>query len=228
MMGNNSVPVLATLFLLSYAKLLHTIITALFYTMVYTSHGPKTVWTADGNVDYLGPQHAPLFATAVAVLLLLWLPYTLLLFLGQSLQKCNCQLVVRMLMKIKPLLDAHYGPLKSKHRYWFGALLLARATILLISALVPANHSSVTVLCILVTSVVLTHFGHFVYPNLAVAVFEITFFMNFAILSGAHSFTTTAGGGVAMPAYTLIGVALAQFVGLIIFKVFSIFKQSEE
>ena len=76
-MGNNSVPVLATLFLLSYAKLLQTIITAQSYTMVYTSHGPKAVWTADGNVDYLNPQHAPLFATAVAVLLFLWLPYTL-------------------------------------------------------------------------------------------------------------------------------------------------------
>ena len=227
-MGNNSVPVLATLFLLSYAKLLRTIITALSYTIVYTSHGPKAVWTADGNVDYLGPQHAPLFATAVAVLLFLWLPYTLLLFLSQWLHRCNCRLLVRTLMKIKPFLDAHYGPVKSKHHYWFGALLLARATILLISALIPTNHSSVTVLCILVTSVVLTHFGHFVCHNLAAAIFDITFFVNLAILSGAHSFTITAGGGVAVPTYTLIGVAFAQFVGLIIFKVFSILKQSEK
>ena len=52
-MGNNSVPVLATLFLLSYAKIFRTIITALSYTVVYTSHGHMVVWTADGNVDYL-------------------------------------------------------------------------------------------------------------------------------------------------------------------------------
>ena len=227
-MGNNSVPVLATLFLLSYAKLLRTIITALSYTMVYTSHGPKAVWTADGNVDYLGPQHAPLFATAVAVLLFLWLPYTLLLFLGQWLHRCNCRLLVRTLMKIKPFLDAHYGPLKNKHHYWFGALLLARATILVISALLSANRSSIIVLCILVTSMVLTYFGHLVYHNLAVVMFDLTFFVNLVILSGAHSFTTTAEGGVAVPAYTLFGVALAQFVGLVIFKVFSILKQSEK
>ena len=88
-MGNNSVPVLTNLFLLSHAKLLRTIITALSYTMVYTSHGPK----ADGNVDYLGTQHAPLFTTAVAVLLFLWLLYTLPLFLGQWLYRCNCQLI---------------------------------------------------------------------------------------------------------------------------------------
>ena len=227
-MGNNSVPVLATLFLLSYAKLLRTIITALSYTIVYTSHGSKAVWTADGNVDYLGPKHAPLFTTAVAVLLFLWLPYTLLLFLGQWLHRCNCRLVVNMLIKIKPFLDAHYGPVKSKHRYWFGALLLVRAVILLISALVPANRSSAVVLCILVSAAVLTHFGHLVYHNLAVATFDIAFFMNLVLLTGVNSFIATAGGGLAMSAYTLTGIAFVQLIGLVFFKVFSILKQSEK
>ena len=227
-MGNNSVPVLATLFLLSYAKLLRTIITALSYTIVYTSHGPKAVWTADGNVDYLGPKHAPLFTTAVAVLLFLWLPYTLLLFLGQWLHRCNCRLVDKMLIKIKPFLDAHYGHVKSKHRYWFGALLLVRAAILLISALIPANRSSAVVLCILVSAAVLTHFGHLVYRNLAVATFDTTFFMNLVLLTGANSFIAAAGGGLAMSAYTLTGIAFVQFIGLVLFKVFSILKQSEK
>ena len=60
-----------------------------------------------------------------------------------------------------------------------------------------------------VYAVVLTHFGQLVYHNLAVVVFDLSFFTNLAMLSGAHSFTTTAGGGVAVPAYTLIGVAFA-------------------
>ena len=227
-MGNNSVPVLATLFLLSYAKLFRTIITALSYTMVYTSHGPKAVWTADGNVDYLGPQHAPLFATSVAVLLFLWLPYTLLLFLGQWLHRCNCRLIVRMLMRIKPFLDAHYGPLKSKHHYWFGAVLLVRAAILLISALVPANRSSIVVLCVLVSAVALAYFGQLVNRNLAVAMFNIASFMNLVLLTGAYSFITTAGGDVAVSAYMLVGVAFVQFVGLIFFKVFFILRKNEK
>ena len=67
-MGNNSVPVLAILFLFSYAKLVRTIITALSYTMLCTSHSCKAKWTADGHLDYLGPKHAPL-------LLHLWLFY---------------------------------------------------------------------------------------------------------------------------------------------------------
>ena len=223
-MGNNSVPVLATLFLLSYAKLLRTIITALSYTLVYTSHGPKAVWTADGNVDYFGPKHAPLFATAVAVLLFLWLPYTLVLFLHM----CNCHLIVRMLMKVKPFLDAHYGPLKHKHHYWFGTLLLMRAVILLISALVPADRSNILVLCVSLSAVVLTYFGNMVYRNLAVSMFDTFFFMNLALLGVANFFTTTAGGNMAVPTYTLIGVALVQFVGLVLFKLFSILRRSEK
>ena len=225
-MGNNSVPVLATLFLLSYAKLFRTIITALSYTMVYTSHGPKAVWTADGNVDYLGREHAPLFATSVVVFLFLWLPYTLLLFFGQWLHRCNCRLTVRMLMRIKPFLDAHYGPLKSKHCYWFGTLLLVRAAILLISALVPANRSSIVVLCVLVSAVALAYFGQFVNRNLAVAMFDIASFMNLVLLTGAYSFVTTAGGDLAVSTYLLVGVAFLQFVGLILFKLFFILRQN--
>ena len=129
-MGNNSVPVLATLFLLSYAKLFRTIITALSYTMLITSQEnddkfiTKAVWSADGNMDYLGSKHFPLFAIAVATLVFLWLPYTLLLFLCQWLHRCNCRQVNKILFSMKPFLDAHYGPLKGRHRYWFGALHL--------------------------------------------------------------------------------------------------------
>ena len=127
-MGNNSVPVLATLFLLSHAKLFRTIITALSYTMLSTSQEndekfiTKAVWSADGNMDYLGSKHSTLFAIAVFTLVFLWLPYTLLLFLGQWLHRCNCRLVTTYLVNMKPFLDVHYGPLKGRHRYWFGAL----------------------------------------------------------------------------------------------------------
>ena len=132
------------------------------------------------------------------------------------------------LMKIKPFLDAHYGPLKSKHRYWFGALLLVRAVILLISALVPSNRSSVVVLCTSIISVVLMYFGQLVYRNLAVSIFDTFSFMNLAVLGVATCFTTTARGDLSVPTYILIGVAFVHFVGLVIFKVFSILKQSEK
>ena len=226
-MGNNSVPILATLFLLSYAKLFRTIITALSFTLLSTTHGSKAVWSADGNLDYLGPEHAPLFAVAAATLLFLWLPYTLLLFLGQWLHRCNCCLITRMMMKIKPFLDAHYGPLKGNHRYWFGALLLVRAVILLISALIPANRANITVFSIAVCSLVLTGFAVGVYKSFTVATFNAVWFINLGLLSISHMFTTLERGNISLALNCLFGLAFAQFIGLVFFKVLVIIKHSE-
>lgn len=97
--GNNSVPILATLFFLSYGKLLRTIITALSYTKLYSSHGHKVVWSADGILDYLSLKHTPLFTVVAATLLFIWLPYTLLLFLGQWLHRCHSQWVPCFMVK---------------------------------------------------------------------------------------------------------------------------------
>ena len=224
MMGNNSVPVLATLFLLSYAKLFRIIISALSYTILYTTQGHEAVWTADGNMEYLGPKHTPLFCIAVATFFCLWLPYTLVLFLGQWLYKCNLQLISRTLFKIKPFLDAHYGPLKDKHRYWFGALHLVRAAILLVSALIPADHSSIVTISILASAVVIMYIGSIVYQNTVVAMFNMGFFLNLILLTGATFFTQIIGDNSGMDAYILIGLACLQFIGLVIFKIFLIFK----
>ena len=224
LMGNNSVPVLATLFLLSHAKLFRIIISALSYTILYTSEGHKTVWSADGNVDYLSPKHMVLFVVAVVSLLFLWLPYTLVLFLAQWLHMCNCQPIVRFLFKIKPFLDAHYAPLRDKHRYWFGTLHLVRAAILLVSSLIPADHSSIVTINILASSAVLMYFGSIVYNKTVVAMFNMGFFLNLTLMTGATFYSHTVGGDSRVYVYPVIGLALLQFVGLLIFKVYSILK----
>ena len=226
-MGNNSVPALATLFLLSYAKLYRNIITVLSYTMLHTTHGQKAVWSADGNLDYLGPEHAPLFAMAIATLLFLWLPYTLLLFLGQWLHKFNCLFITRMLMKMKPFLDAYYAPFKDKHRYWFGALLLVRAAVLLTSAVVPANSSRIVVFSIALSAVLLPLWGQNVYRNSTIRMFDMWYFVNLALLAVTKLFNNDENISEA-PYNILIGMAFAQFLGLILYKVFLIIKRSEK
>ena len=225
--GYNSVPVLATLFLLSYAKLLRTIITVMSYTIVDYPQGSKAVWSADGNIDYLGPKHAPLFVVALATLLFLWLPNTLLLLLGQWLRQFDNRLLTRMLMKIKPFLDAYYGPLKDKHYYWFGALLFIRIVILLISSVLPANNFSVFTLSISVSAgalVVFTAIGPAVYRSKVTSVFETALFTNLALLGLAKFYVHIAGGNQAPFTYLLIGMAFAQFLGLVTYHVFSVLK----
>ena len=54
MFGRNPVAILATLFFLSYAKLLRTIITVLSFTYLeYPDEAEVAVWLYDGNVRYL-------------------------------------------------------------------------------------------------------------------------------------------------------------------------------
>ena len=145
MFGRNTVPVLATLFLLSYAKLIQLIVTAMSYTFVEFPYGKKAVWSADSNIEYLENPHLLLFLAAVAILVFLWLPYMLLMLSAQWLQKYNLCIITSTLNRMKPFLDAHYGPLKDKHRYWFGALLLTRVASLLISELIPSHNFGIVI-----------------------------------------------------------------------------------
>ena len=60
MFGSNPVAVLATLFLLSYAKLLRTVVAALLYTSLeYPNNLQIAVWLYDGNIKYLRVQTHP-------------------------------------------------------------------------------------------------------------------------------------------------------------------------
>ena len=80
MLGSNPVPVLATLILVSYAKVLGTLI-----TLVYPVNYSRKVWLHNANVDYFSGKHIPLFLVAILVFFL-FLPYTFLLLFGQWLQ----------------------------------------------------------------------------------------------------------------------------------------------
>ena len=84
LLGSSPVPVLATLFLLSYAKILRTVIAALSLTILHYPHKDVMVWIHDANV--LLVKYIPLALAALLFLLFLFLPYTLLLLLGQWLQ----------------------------------------------------------------------------------------------------------------------------------------------
>ncbi len=119
--GRNPVAVLATLFLLSYTKLLRTIIAIVSFTYIsYPDGSEVAVWRYDGNVSYLSGKHIPLFLFAMLVLLLLFLPYTVLLTFGQWIQRKSAIRLFSWITdyRVKSFLDAYHGPFKDKHRYW--------------------------------------------------------------------------------------------------------------
>ena len=91
---NRTIPVLATVLLLSYIKLVGITSSALKFSFILeypndTIVNPKpsvtTVWLMDRNLDYCGHPHILLFIAGLATLLFMWLPYTLVLLLMQCL-----------------------------------------------------------------------------------------------------------------------------------------------
>ena len=121
--GMNTVQVLATLFLFSYAKLLRLTITVFQPTQL--TDGLK-VWHYDGNIPYLGSKHIPLMLVSLFFFVLFFIPYTLIIFGIQWLQIFSHWKPFRWVNKLKPLFDAYTGPYEDKHRYWTGLLLLVR------------------------------------------------------------------------------------------------------
>ena len=124
LIGRNAIKVLATLFLLSSAKLGCATITSLSYTSIhYSDNLQVSVWLPDANVRYLQGKHIPLFITAVVFWLLVFCFIIVLTFI-QCLQKKSDTLPLLWVNKLKPLFDAYTGPYKDRYRFWPGFLLL--------------------------------------------------------------------------------------------------------
>ena len=221
--GRNAVPVLATLFLLSYAKLLRITMTVFQSTdLEYPDNIVRKIWLYDGNVDYLKGKHIPLFIAAL-LLLLISLPYTAILIFIQYLQHWSSYRVLFWVKKLKPLFDAYIGPYKDKHRYWTGLLLLVRIILFLIFSLNILGSANINLLAIIVT--VLLLFTHLsvsggVYKTWHLNIIEYSFFLNLGVLSSATLYTSTVTGrGQTTVVYTSVSIAFALFIIIVVFHI---------
>lgn len=225
--GNNPVKVLATLFLLSYAKLQRTIIAALSVTtLTYPDGQVKWLWKYDPNIEYFSWKHVPLFAVAIVVVLVLVLPYVLLLLFIQVLRRAGGSNQRRSLWlaRLLPLFDAYTAPYKPACQFWVGFLLLIRAVLLIVFAANRTNDSSVNLVAIsAVVILVLTLAWNLggVFKSRALDVLESSFLLNLGIFSVATHYIATQGGNQAALAYCSAGVVFAEFVGIMLYHFFA-------
>ena len=220
-LGNNPVAVLATLFLLSYAKLLRSIINPLYYTFLDYPSDRKVVWLVDGNVNYLKGEHIPLFVASLLALFLLFIPFTLLLLLGQCIQAQSERKCFKWISdyRVSTFLDVYHGPFKNKHRYWCGLLLVTRFCIFLVFTFNVDGDTSVNILAIAVCLICLqsTFILFTVYKAWYLNVLEASFVINLLLLAIGTYYVEISGGNQSALTYTSVSVAFATFCGIVVY-----------
>ena len=222
--GSNPIAILATLFLLSYAKLLRIVIVTLSYTYLqYPNNSQTAVWLYDGNIRYLSGKHIALFTAAMVCLIFLFLPYTMLLIFSQWLQAKSELKIFSCISspKVKPFLDAYHAPYTDKHRYWTGLMLLLRFILFLIFAVNSLGDPSVNLLAIASTTVtILTLLAIYktrIYKMHILSLLEISFILNLTILAVATLYIHFTGGNQNAATLTSVGIAFATFTGTVIY-----------
>ena len=189
----NPVATLATLILLSYARLLHSTISILsFATLKYTAMDDNDIfknvmWLSDASIPYLSGKHIPLFIVAVLILLI-GVPYTILLTSWQWLIRLPNRTPFKWVRnaKLASFMDAYHAPYVARNRYWTGLLLLARVVLFLTTAINISGEPRVNFLALLLVigSIFLsrTYSGMRTYKNWVLDVFEFTTYFNILAL----------------------------------------------
>ena len=218
--GDRSVPTLATLLFLSYAKLLRTIIASLRLADLKTHpHGQSIrVWALDGNLTYSHHKHVLLLLVTIPCFLFLWMPYTVILFSMQWLRKVDHYKPLKPLAQYKPIYDAYFGPLKDKHHYWFGTLLLAQGILLVVSSLtlnlVPIF--SLLLLLIIVT-LLLCYLNHIkIYKKLYLTLIESSFLLNLIMLTAGSLYFRESESGQTTILCVSVSIVFIEFCGIVV------------
>ena len=120
---SRSLPVLATLFLLSYTSVLRTVLTVLFSYSTIT-HVPgghqELVWSIDASVPVFGLKFTILFITCLILFLILMFFDIILLFL-------RCLARFKLINRFKPILDAFQGSYKDRYYYWVAVHVILKS-----------------------------------------------------------------------------------------------------
>ena len=217
---NNALQVLATIFLLSYAKIIRNVITVFSSTVLtYPDDYEKRVWLYDGNVEFLTGKHIPLFIATLLLLILLSIPYTLSLVSIQCLQRVSHFKLLLWVHKLMPLFDAYTGPYKHKHRYWTGLLLLVRVVVLVIFTLNRSNNPAINLLTIAVMSFTLLTYTSYmgVYKNRLVHFTEIASLANLGLLSVTTFYQLLVDSRPALTTNLSVGVAFVTFIAIVLY-----------
>ena len=174
--ARRALPVLATLFLLSYTKILRIVSSVLFFYSTIThlpSKHTTLVWSVDASVPVLGVKFTVLYIFCI-VLFCMLIPFNIILVFTKTLSRFN------LVNKFMPLIDAYRGPYEYELYYWTGFQLLVRSVFFGISAL--SRNINLTLGIVLISVIIGTHGIMWPYKHTAQNVQELLYLFNLQAL----------------------------------------------
>ena len=220
LIGSRAVPLLTTLFLLSYMKLLRTVIDATSVAVIaqYPQNTSYAVWYLDGNLRYCQHPHIYLFIAAIATLVFLWLPYTLLLLFIQPLRRVSHLRPLKWINKLAPVFDAYFSPLKDKHHYWFGTMLLVRGILLILLTVTSVANPELNVFALFLFMAFLLFYMSvkYVYKRMNVRLLKSATLLNLIVLTAGTLYTWESAVVRMLLLEVSIGITFAQFCVIVV------------
>ena len=206
----NVVSILASLILLSYSKVLRTVITIFSFTSIDTFNTTTLrAWRYDGNIQFLGPKHSVLFTVGLGVTVLFIFPYITTLLFIPCLQSRSHHKIFKWVNKLKPFFDSYAAAYKDKYRYWCGVLLAIRLPIYLLFALDFSTNVQLLGI-VLATSFYTVFLNMFsVYKKRQHLVNETFFQMNLMVLAIVLLFNTNSKVSLTSSAFLMVGAGSA-------------------
>ena len=220
--GNNAVPVLATLLLLSYTKLLRTIILILSpsrITCIDKSDISANYWFVDATIPYATNYHLALLVFAIFFLIVFVIPYTFFLFLFPffEVHRPKWKISTFLFLKLKPVMDAYGGPHNDKFRCWPGVLVASRV-VLALSVLLSYEDTSIPfsiLVAITTILIIILSFGK-IYKSKYHHILDIWYLLSLLII--VYIIEGALSGDEYMSSLDAkIGVAIVLGIGLLLF-----------
>ena len=197
--GSHAVPALATLFLMSYTKILLTVTNALSMSQLLCNDSILTVWSVDGNIEYGSGKHLILVVFSCCVLVI-GLAYPVLVMCAPLLERYSHKCIPlhrwNPVAKFKPLLDAYGGPYKDKYRFWTGVTLMVRLTVTVTFSFTSGGLAVINAYIITTVVVGILTFWlitNGLYKKIYLSALEVFYLLNIFLLSTVSLHTVSLG-----------------------------------
>ena len=209
----NPVAVLATLILLSYAKILSKI-SSFFLPSLHLQH-------AYGSRAY----HGDAVGFALLPIPLLFAIFSVLVFSWQWLLRYQDKAIFMWVrfQKLRLFLEPYHAPYTAKYRYWTGLLLLVRTLLCLLPALNFSLDPRVDLMAVIfvIGGLILLKgvTAKRVYKNWPLDVMETAIYFNLVAFSALTWYNLDFGGNQVAVAYTSVMIIFILLLGVIVFHV---------